>query len=130
MPVTVFAPATGSSHRPDIQGADDEIVLVAEDNSTTENVVITPKQGVRASPPPPPSPDTPEPEKATTRRADTPETEKATPAAAAARMPSEPRRCFAALRASGCSINNLTKPRTPRQKAKAFLRWRAKRESE
>ena len=31
---------------------------------------------------------------------------------------------LAAPRASGCSINSLTKPRTAKQMARAFLRWR------
>ena len=44
--------------------------------------------------------------------------------------PSEQTNCYAVPRVSVCTIDSLTKPRTPKQKARAFLRWRAKRESE
>jgi hypothetical protein len=41
-----------------------------------------------------------------------------------------PMRCYVAPRASAFSIVSLTAPRTLKQKARAFLRWRAKHESE
>ncbi len=40
------------------------------------------------------------------------------------------RNCCAARRARGFCIDSLTKPLTIKQKARAFLRWRACRESE
>jgi hypothetical protein len=45
-------------------------------------------------------------------------------------MQSAARNCCAARRASGFCIDSVTKPRTIKQKARAFLRWRACRESE
>jgi transposase-like protein len=45
-------------------------------------------------------------------------------------MRNGPLRCCAGQRASACSIDSLIAPRTPKQKARAFLRWRAFRETE
>ena len=39
-------------------------------------------------------------------------------------------RCYAGPRASGFTTDSLTKPRTPKQRLRAFLRWRASRDSE
>jgi hypothetical protein len=36
-----------------------------------------------------------------------------------------PRPCYAASKVSGYTIDSLTKPRTPKQLTRAFLRWRA-----
>lgn len=41
-----------------------------------------------------------------------------------------PTPCYGVSKASGFCIDSLTKPRTPKQKARAFLRWRASLESE
>jgi hypothetical protein len=35
--------------------------------------------------------------------------------------------CYVVPRASGCSIDSLIKPKTAKQKARAFLRWRKRR---
>jgi hypothetical protein len=43
-------------------------------------------------------------------------------------IPRAPKRCLPARRASACSTPSLTEPRTPKQKAMAFLRWRNRRQ--
>ncbi len=45
-------------------------------------------------------------------------------------VPTAPTPCCVRPGASASRIDNLTKPRTAKQKARAFLRWRACRESE
>jgi hypothetical protein len=42
----------------------------------------------------------------------------------ASRITNAQRRPSAARPVSGCSIKNLVRPRTPEQKARAFMRWR------